>query len=288
MPAVDKSNPFIAASLKEYTRRAEGYDSANGGWHGELAQDFVNWLPPSPDSAVLDLACGTGLLTLAWSKAIGVGGVVVGVDITEAMLNEAKQKSFSQDGPEVKLALASIMDLSSVQEVQEVVEQRGGFDIISLCSALVLLEDPGRAIKQWVPLLKPGSGRIIIDVPTEDPTLMFLLNYPLRRAIGKPIIFQGNFTEGIHSLEKLYADAGLEVERSFKTRSYLPERTYQAREIWEAFESPMGDKVRQLAEEGGSLETLKHAWEKIWAESLTDGELWDGHKLYVSIGRRGS
>lgn len=288
MSVADKSNAFIAATLNEYTRRAEGYDAANGGWHGELAQDLVNWLPPSPDSAVLDLACGTGLLTLAWSKAIGIGGVVVGVDITEAMLNEAKQKPFPKDGPEVKLALASIMDLSSVQEVQEVVEQRGGFDIISLCSALVLLEDPGRAIKHWVPLLKPGSGRIIVDVPTEDPTLMFLLNYPLRRAIGKPIIFEGNCTEGIHSLEKLYTDAGLEVERSFKTRSYLPERTYQAQEIWEAFDSPMGDKVRQLAKESGSLETLKHAWEKIWAESLTDGKLWDGHKLYISIGRRGS
>lgn len=291
MSTFDKSNPFIAASLSEYTRRAEGYDSASGGWHGELARDFVDWLPPWPDSAVLDLACGTGLVTLAWSRAVGTRGVVVGVDITEAMLDEARRKPFPKDdegGPEVKLALASIMDLSGVPEVQQVVETRGGFDIVSLCSALVLLEDPGKAIKSWVSLLKPGSGRIIVDVPTEDPTLMTLLNYPLRRAIGIPIVFEGNCMQGIHSLETLYREAGLEVERSFKTRSYLPERTYQAHEIWDAFDSPRGEKTRQLAEESGSLESAKQAWEKVWAENLTDGKLWDGHRLYVSIGRRGS
>jgi len=291
MSTTDKSNPFIAASLSEYTRRAEGYDVASGGWHGELARDFVEWLPPPRDTAVLDLACGTGLVTLAWSRAIGAGGTVVGVDITEPMLDQARRKPFPREedgGPEVKFVLASIMDLAGVLEVQQVVETRGGFDIISLCSALVLLEDPGKAIKSWERLLKPESGRIIIDVPTEDPTLMSLLNYPLRRAIGVPIIFEGNQTKGIHSLETLYKEAALEVEKSFKTRSYLPERTYLAHEIWDALDSPMGEKTRRLVEERGSLEKARQAWEKIWAENLTDGKLWDGHKLYVSIGRRGS
>lgn len=284
---METSDAFVAASLSEYTPRAQGYDAASGGWHGELARDFVNWLPASPDSAVLDLACGTGLLTLAWSKAIGNKGVVVGVDITEAMLNEARRKPYPKDdGPQVKLVLANIMDLSSIQEVQDVVRERGGFDIVSLCSALVLLADPDRAIKSWVPLLKPGSGRIIIDVPTEDPTLMFLLSHPLRKAIGKPAIFQANWIQSVNSLEKLYVDAGLEVERSIKTRSYLPERTYRADELWEAFESPMAEKVRRFAEEDGTLEIAKHAWERIWTENLKSGELWDGHKLYVSIGRR--
>ncbi|KAK5046317.1 hypothetical protein LTR84_008461 [Exophiala bonariae] len=280
------ADSFVTASQHEYTRRAEGYDAASGGWHGELARDFVNWLPPSPGSAVLDLACGTGLVTLAWAGAVGPGGIVVGVDVTEAMLNEAKRKPYPQDGPEVKLVLGDVMDLASIQEVDDVVRERGGFDIISLCSALVLLEDPGRAIKHWVALLKPGSGRLIIDGPTEDPTLMYLLSHPLRRAIGKPIVFEANWTRSIHSLEKLYADAGLEVERSIKTRSYLPERTYRANELWEAFESPMAEKVRRLATESGMLETAKHAWERIWSETLRNGELWDGHRLYVSIGRR--
>lgn len=285
---METADSFVKASQNEYTARAGGYDAASGGWHGELAQDFVNWLPPSPGSAVLDLACGTGLLTLAWSRAVGSAGVVVGVDVTEAMLVEAKRKPYPKDGPVVKLALGNIMDLSSVQEVHDVVQERGGFDIISLCSALVLLEDPGRAIKNWVPLLKPGIGRIIVDIPTEDHTLMFLLNHPLRRAIGKPVIFEANWTKDAHSLKRLYADAGLEVERSIKTRSYLPERTYPADELWEAFDSPMAEKVKRLATESGILDTAKKEWERIWTENLKNGVLWDGHKLYVSIGRRGS
>ena len=286
MSTLNTSDPFVAQSLQQYAPRAAGYDDANGGWHGELAEDFVRWLPPSPDAAVLDLACGTGLVTLAWSKVIGTDGTIVGIDITEEMLNEAKLKPFPTSGPSIKLALANIVDLSSALDVQDVVKRRGGFDVISVCSALVLLENAGEAIKHWVSLLKPGSGRIIIDIPAEDRTLQYLFNYPLRRAIGKPFIFDGRWAEDIHSLEKLYQNAGLEVETSFKTRSYLPERIYDAGEIWEAFESPTGEKVRVLAHQNGLLDTAKQAWEKLWKENLRDGKFWDGHKLYVSIGRR--
>lgn len=286
MSAIDESNPFVAESLKQYTPRAGGYDAAGGGWHGDLANDFVNWLPPPPDAAVLDLACGTGLVTLAWSRAIQSTGIIVGVDLTEAMLDQARLKPFPKDGPEVKLVLANIMNLSSVPEVQHVLERRGGFDIISVCSALVLLENAAEAIQHWAQLLKPGTGRIIIDIPAEDHTLMYLFNYPLRRAIGKPFIYDGKWAEDAHTLEKLYEAAGLQVDRTIKTRSYLPERTFRADEIWDAFEHPRGEQVRALAVETGMLEVAKRVWEEIWQDNLRDGQFVDGHKLYVSIGRK--
>lgn len=42
-----------------------------------------------------------------------------------------------------------------------------GFDVVTCASALVLLRDPGAAVKAWVAMMAPG-GRLIIDVTSED------------------------------------------------------------------------------------------------------------------------
>ncbi|KIW87167.1 uncharacterized protein Z519_12278 [Cladophialophora bantiana CBS 173.52] len=286
---------FIAETLAQYTPRAANYDVSNGGWHVELGRDFVTWLPPPKGSAVLDLACGTGLVTLPQAEAVGPGGIVVGVDVTEAMLNEAKRKPLPEGSGEVKWVQGDATDLSSLEEVQNVMKEREAFDIISCCSAFVLLENPAKAIKHWVTYLKPGTGRLIIDVPTEDRTLQYLLNYPLRRALGKSMVFDFDWIKDIHTLRKMFEDAGLEIEKSFRTKSYVPEKWYDAGQAMEALEEKTSRSglwksiLERLEAEGGTetIEKARQAWQQIWKEHLNkDGKLWDGHALYVSIGRR--
>ncbi|OAL30283.1 hypothetical protein AYO20_08761 [Fonsecaea nubica] len=291
-----RANEFIAETLAQYTPRAANYDLSHGGWHVELGRDFVTWLPPPKGGAVLDLACGTGLVTLPQAEAVGSGGIIVAVDITEAMLNEAKRKPLPVGSAEVKWVLGDITDLSSLEEVQRVVKERGGFDVISCCSAFVLLEDPAKAIRHWVTLLKPGTGRLIVDVPTEDRNLQYLLNYPLRRALGKSMVYDFDWIQGIQTIQDLFKDAGLEIEKSFRTRSYIPEQWYGADQAMEALEGKTSRSglwkslFDGLESEGGTeaVEKARTAWARIWQDHLNkDGKLWDGHALYVSIGRRG-
>lgn len=281
------SAPFLSEAIKQYTPRAANYDATNGGWHAELAQDFVAWLPPPKGGAVLDLACGTGLVTLAQAEAVGPDGVVVGVDVTEAMLNEARRKPIPLGSGELKWLLGDITDISVLEPVREVVAQRGGFDVISCCSALVLLEDLARHIRHWAQYLNPGTGKIIIDVPTEDHTLQYLSNGPLRRAVGKPFVFDREWVRDIHSLEELYRDAGMEVVKSFRTRSYISERWWEADEGMTAFEEQLRTTFKWVTEDDALLEKARQVWPKLWQENLNeDGRLWDGHALYVSIGRK--
>ena len=47
---------------------------------------------PLPDSVVLDVATGTGLLAADFANAIANGGLVVGVDLTLSMLQTAKER----------------------------------------------------------------------------------------------------------------------------------------------------------------------------------------------------
>jgi ubiquinone/menaquinone biosynthesis C-methylase UbiE len=289
------SKNFQTAVLDQYTPRASNYDAAAGGWHVELAQDFTTWLPAPRGGTVLDLACGTGLVTIPYAEAIGSDGIVIGVDLTKAMLDVAQAKPVPTNAAPIEWIAGDITLVRHFGMISHVLAQRGGFDVISCCSAFILLEKPADALRDWVALLKPGSGRIIIDVPTENLSLQYLFNYPLRKAMGKELVFDQQWVKGKDSLDRIFEEAGLVVEQSFRTRSYLPVHTYNANEgatVFERITRPggmFGNTFEKWKQEGGQalVERARQAWSKIWKESLNaDGQVRDGHALYVSIGRR--
>ncbi|KIV76969.1 hypothetical protein PV11_08813 [Exophiala sideris] len=282
----ETTNAFATEAITHYTPRASQYDAGNGGWHAVLGHDFKTWQPPPPGGAILDLACGTGLVTLPYAEAVGLEGIVIGIDVTEAMLDEARRKPSSKAAAKPEWIQADITELSKVANVNQVKSERGGFDIISCCSALVLLEDPGHAIKHWATFLKTG-GKMIIDIPTEDRTLQYLFTMPLRKALGQAYNHDRGWVKDIHTLERLYEEAGLEVERSFRTKSYTPEKLFDKDDAMEVFEEYSTTMYKWMRRDPELLERARQAWPQLWNESLDkQGNFRDGHRLYVTIGRR--
>ncbi|HSK27142.1 MAG TPA: methyltransferase domain-containing protein [Jiangellales bacterium] len=55
-----------------------------------LAAQVVARVPPRAGERVLDVACGTGILTRRLAEAAGPGGSIVGIDINPAMLDVAR------------------------------------------------------------------------------------------------------------------------------------------------------------------------------------------------------
>ena len=259
-------NPQTTVSKQMYTDRAPNYDTANGGWHVELGHDFATWVSPAPGSAILDLACGTGLVTLPMAAAVGPSGIVIGVDVTSAMLDQARQKKLPEGAAQVEWVEADITEgraLREIEAVRRVVEGRGGFDVIACCSALVLLDDPTSVVRKWVELLKIG-GRLIVDIPTEDRTVQYLFVVALRAKLGIPLPFDQNWTQGVESLEKVYKEAGLTVEKSWKTKSYIGETWHEDEESVrdEVFETQTRDLYKGFAKEG-RLEDARAAWKDV-------------------------
>ena len=289
--STNETNDKIQSTCSQtiFSDRASDYDTSNGGWHIELGQDFARWIAPAPGSAILDLACGTGLVTAPMAAAAGPTGVVVGVDITAAMLDLARQKQLPEEAARVEWVEADIADgLDQVEAVRRVMSDRGRFDVISCCSALVLLDNPPGAIRNWAALLKEG-GRLIVDVPTEQRTVQYLLTIALREKLGMGLPFDRDWVRGMDSLEKVYEQAGLVVEKSWKTKSYIPETWHKDEESVrdEVFENETGWSHKSFAKEG-RLEDARVAWKDVWKLGVEDGGgmVYDGYPVYISVGRK--
>ncbi|MFR0353610.1 class I SAM-dependent methyltransferase [Streptomyces sediminimaris] len=112
-------------------------------WAGRLA----SWLPPRA-SDVLDLGCGTGSLSLLAAEQ---GHRVTGVDASPAMVDRARAKLAGRD------AVFLVGDAAA----PPVGEQR--FDVVLVRHVLWALPDPGRALRHWRGLLRPGGRLVLVE-----------------------------------------------------------------------------------------------------------------------------
>jgi demethylmenaquinone methyltransferase / 2-methoxy-6-polyprenyl-1,4-benzoquinol methylase len=104
--ADDHDQTSVRAVFAGVARR---YDLANHLLSGFLdtrwRRRMVAWVAPSPGERILDVACGTGTLTLELARALGSDGQVVGLDFCEEMLAMARARCMpgSAGGPMAKV-----------------------------------------------------------------------------------------------------------------------------------------------------------------------------------------
>jgi len=107
-----------------------------------------------PGEWVLDVACGTGLVSCRAASLVGLDDVVVGTDIAENMVKRAhhvaRQQGFLQ-------AIFTRMDAEALQL------STGTFDIALCALGLMYVPSPLQALQEMHRVLKPG-GRIAVAV----------------------------------------------------------------------------------------------------------------------------
>ncbi|WP_030322373.1 class I SAM-dependent methyltransferase [Streptomyces sp. NRRL B-3229] len=111
------------------------------------ARRLREWLPERA-SDVLDLGCGTGSLSLLAAEQ---GHRVTGVDLSPAMVERARAKLAGRD--------AAFLVGDAVQP--PVGEQR--FDVVLVRHVLWALPDPGRVLRRWWGLLRPGGRLVLVE-----------------------------------------------------------------------------------------------------------------------------
>lgn len=292
--------------VHEYATRASIYDAAGNGWHEQLGKDMGKWLAPQPGHHILDLACGTGLVTIPLAQRVGSSGKVIAIDLTPAMVEIGMQKIRDLQTATKADGLADIewhvQDITSesilaIPSVKHILDIRGGFDGICICSALVLLPDQRQALEFWVSRLLKSGGRIIADVPTEHLTTQYMMSYHLPAALSQqPYLSEGRaWVKDDHNLAGLFKEVGLDPEKTVRTKSYIGETWYDGDE--QAAHKFFNDtvdagKISMLVNMSGTaLYQARDAWVDLWMRALTKNEhgilrFRDGHWLYVCVGRK--
>lgn len=129
-------------------------------WARQLrpAQDLLLDLADlRPGEDVVDIACGTGLVTLAAAVAVGGAarphGRVTATDLSPGMIGET----------EARAGAAGLTNVETVRCGAEDLGVDGPFDV-ALCSlGLMYLPDPARALSEMHRVVRPG-GRVVVSV----------------------------------------------------------------------------------------------------------------------------
>ncbi|MDX3532419.1 class I SAM-dependent methyltransferase [Streptomyces sp. ID05-39B] len=111
------------------------------------AERLRDWLMDRPGD-LLDLGCGTGSLSLLAAER---GHRVTGVDLSPAMVERARTKLAGRD------AVFLVGDAAA----PPVGEER--FDTVLVRHVLWTLPDPGRALRHWRDLLRPGGRLVLVE-----------------------------------------------------------------------------------------------------------------------------
>ena len=194
-----------------YDARASKYDS-EGGFHPAQAAEYLKLMNITPGLKILDLACGTGAITIPAARGIGPSGKAIGVDISGDSLVIARLKA-EEENLNIKFIRHDIAALHEVKELE------GDYDLITCASAFVLLQNPVAVIKGWARLLK-SEGKIIFDVPASGSMIVgYVLNI-VGNKLKIPLPFNQTTLRSLDAVKQLVAEAGLEASECFTTQSY--------------------------------------------------------------------
>jgi demethylmenaquinone methyltransferase/2-methoxy-6-polyprenyl-1,4-benzoquinol methylase len=89
-----------------------------GLWEAKYRQATVDALLLKPGDTVVDLACGTGLNFAYLEKVVQETGRIIGVDLTDAMLDQAHRRVQAAGWQNVDLVQADLARYTFLSEVE--------------------------------------------------------------------------------------------------------------------------------------------------------------------------
>lgn len=163
-----------------YSRRSQTYDSS--AWHERMARKLVDYANLEPDSQVLDIGTGTGMVAFYAASKMGPQGSVIGIDISQGMIEKAISK-------------LNISEITNVRfepgDGEALGFSPGSFDFIFCGSAFIWMTDLVATLTHWKTFLKP-HGKIGFHAFSENSFVSgvvaqsVLLEYGVNYLMSKP------------------------------------------------------------------------------------------------------
>ncbi|KRB99710.1 ubiquinone biosynthesis methyltransferase UbiE [Hydrogenophaga sp. Root209] len=128
-------------------------DLMSGGLHRLWKRYTLTVANPQPGHRVLDIAGGTGDLSLAFAKKVGPTGRVVHTDINEAMLREGR----------TRLLDMGVVLPTLVCDAEKLPFASDSFDFVSVAFGLRNMTNKELALAEMHRTLKPGGKLLVLE-----------------------------------------------------------------------------------------------------------------------------
>lgn len=280
--AASQEESQAATAKRLYDARSKVYDNS---WHPNFARYIVNSANLRAGERVLDLACGTGLVSFPAAEKVGPEGAIVGLDVSDGMLDELQAKLLVPSAPKnITIFNHDISALHSLHSLKE-----GDFDVITCASAFVLLSDPAATLKSWIKYLKPG-GRIVVDASHPRNQLAGLVWEKVHLRLGIKAPYYRTWVKNENSLKVLLHQAGFDVPNSkfeFREQVGYSRRYLDAKDadklVWEGLSSNANKNLNTPELEEKAREIFHEEWKAL---SNTTGKLLEVDGVYVAVARK--
>jgi ubiquinone/menaquinone biosynthesis C-methylase UbiE len=126
-------------------------------WRTRLAEAqaaLLAWASPATGDEVLDIACGTGLVSFEAARAVSVTGHVLGIDLSDRMVGAAERRARQE-----RLSNCSF----SRMDAETLALPDSSFDVVLCALGLMYMPDPELALREMRRVLRAG-GRISLAV----------------------------------------------------------------------------------------------------------------------------
>ena len=234
--AVDETGVRAMANLLEL--RGSGADQTT------IRATYLDLLQIEPGERVLDVGCGSGVVTREVARRVGTGGSVVGVDPSATMLAVAQELA-ERDGVAAQIAF-------QVGDARALPVEDGSFDVVLAITALSHTTDGEEALPELLRALRPGGRIGIFDLDTPS----WIITHP-DRDLTRRVGLAGSMvaTDGMlaRRLPGLLEAAGVE---DVQIRAYTPLERDPA-----GFNARLAERWAEAAAECGAIsEEERQRW----------------------------
>lgn len=152
-------SPASVSLISLYRKRAKRYDRTAvllylaGFRHKAYRKRAIQSLVLNDGDTVVDLGCGTGLNFSLLKEQVGPNGRIIGVDLTDAMLNEANTRVAAHGWSNVELVKSDAADYVFPPDVDGIVST----------FALTLMPEFDEVVRNGALALLPGKRFVILD-----------------------------------------------------------------------------------------------------------------------------
>lgn len=152
------------AARASYNRLSRWYDVIAGSTEKKYRDQGLEKLSAQPGEKILEIGFGTGHALVSLAKAVGRSGCVIGLDISDGMLDVARER-LQKEG------LADRVDLHLGDAANMNLPEPGSLDGVFMSFTLELFDTPEipLVLRECHRILKPGGRLAVVSMTKTKP-----------------------------------------------------------------------------------------------------------------------